>query len=272
MNPARQYLSLKKLTGRDIVRVAAKHNLREIQAEIGADGHIDHTRIGLNRTIAGAASSAEVAAYAEHLLSEAAIGKLRKDAVRAVEIVVSLPSATTINGDAFFSDTLAWVRQFFHVPVLSAVVHLDESAPHCHILLLPLVNGRMAGSDLVGNRKRLQDMQADFFEQVARAYGLVRPKPKQRFNSAARRKAASLALTAIQSSPELLNEKAVEDALVQLIEHDPEPLLTALNLSLRPSSKSRRSFVGIMTKSCKPEKSIGFDGMSNPIGFVGSDP
>jgi len=166
MNTTAPFVALKKLTGKDIVRIAARHNLREIQAEIGANGHIDHTRIGLNRILAGAATAAEVAAYAERLLADAGVGALRRDAVRGVEVVISLPPTSTVNQEAFFADSLAWVREFFKVPVLSAAIHHDEGAPHCHVVLLPLVDGRMAGSDLVGNRTRLQAIQAGFFEQV----------------------------------------------------------------------------------------------------------
>ena len=168
MNTDQQFLSMKKLTGQDKVRRAAKHNLRELQAELGADSHIDHTRIGLNQVIAGPDKAADVADYADSLMRDAGVGKLRRDAVRSIEIIFSLPAHSTIGHTAFFSDSLAWVKSYFGVPVLSAVIHLDEAAPHCHMLLLPLVDGRMVGSNLVGNRTRLQATQTSFFEQVGR--------------------------------------------------------------------------------------------------------
>ena len=267
MKTERQYLRLKKLTGRDIVRIAAKHNLRELQAELGAESHIDHTRIGLNQVIAGAATAAEVAASAERLMQDANIGKLRRDAVRGVEIVVSLPAVSTIGPTAYFADSLAWVRGFFNVPVLSAVIHLDESAPHCHVLLLPLVNGRMAGSDLVGNKPRLQAMQTGFFEQVGRRYGLTRPAAQKRLSSATRHKAASVIVTAIQGNPELLDQRGVESAMLGVLARDPEPLLAALGLTIPLPTKPVKSFVEIMTKPCKLEKPIGFRGSAKPIGF-----
>lgn len=268
MKTERQYLRLKKLTGRDIVRIAAKHNLRELQAELGAESHIDHTRIGLNQVIAGASTAAEVAASAERLMLDANIGNLRKDAVRGVEIVVSLPAVSNIDPTAYFADSLAWVRGFFNVPVLSAVIHLDESAPHCHMLLLPLVNGRMAGSDLVGNKPRLQAIQTGFFEQVGRRYGLTRPAAQMRLSSATRHKAASVIVTAIQGNPELLDQRGVESAMLGLLARDPEPLLTALGLSMPLPTKPVKSFVGIMIKPCKLEKPIGFRGSAKPIGFA----
>lgn len=268
MNAGRQYLSVKKLTGRDIVRVATRHNLRELQAELGAGSHIDHTRIGLNQVLAGPDTAAGVAADAEGLMRDAGLGNLRRDAVRGVEIIVSLPASSAIDPTAFFSDALAWVRRFFSVPVLSAVVHRDEAAPHCHVLLLPLVNGRMVGSDLVGNKTRLQAMQASFFEEVGHRYGLTRPKAQRRLNQATRDKAASLIVTAIQGSPELLEREDIESALLDSIRRDPAPLLTALGLTMPLPAKRKETFAGIMTKPCKPEKPIGFGGDSKSIGFA----
>lgn len=272
MNADRQYLRLKKLTGRDIVRVAAKHNLRELQSELGAGGHIDHRRIGLNQVLVGADTAASVVADAERLMQEAGVGNLRRDAVRGVEVIVSLPASSAIDRETFFSDSLAWVRSFFSVPVLSAVVHLDEAAPHCHMLLLPLVNGRMAGSDLVGNKTRLQAMQTGFFEEVGRRYGLTRPKAQRRLNQATREKAASLIVTAIQDSPELLDSQDVESAMLEVLRRDPAPLLKALNLTMPLPEKPARTFVEIMTKPCKPEKAIGFRGNAKPIGFAQATP
>lgn len=268
ISTSQQFLRIKKLTGKDIVRVAARHNLREIQAEIGADKHIDHARIGFNQVIAGAGRAAEVAAYAEHLMLDAGVGNLRRDAVRAVEVVFGLPTESVISHGAYFSDSLAWIHGFFRVTVLSAVIHLDESAPHCHVLLLPLVDGRMAGSDLVGNKKRLQAMQLSFYEQVGSKYGLVRPRASPRLNQATRKKAASMVMTAIQGNPELLDRPEVEGALLELLGRDPEPVLAALGLSIPLPGKAVKSFAEIMTKPCKPEKPIGFSKQSKPIGFA----
>lgn len=277
MNSAAQFVALKKLTGKDIVRIAAKHNLREIQAEIGADSHIDHTRIGQNQILAGADTAAAIAAETNRLMVEAGVGNLRRDAVRAVEIVISLPTVSTINQGFFFSDSLAWVQEFFAVPVLSAVVHLDEAAQHCHVLLLPLVNERMVGSDLVGNRTRLQAMQASFYERVGQRHGLIRPKVPRRLNSATRGKCASMVLNAFVDNPGLLLSPDVEQAVLEAFGHNPEPLLAALEMAV-PSTpaKTVKTLAAIMCKPCKPETKkqnpIGFSSHSKPIGFVSEAP
>jgi hypothetical protein len=258
MNSAAQFVALKKLTGKDIVRVAAKHNLRETQAEIGADSHINPALVGLNRILAGATTAAEVAAYAERLTNEASVGNLRRDAVRGVEIVISLPTASAIDHAAFFSDSLAWVRDFFAVPVLSAVVHLDEAAPHCHVILLPLVSGRMVGSRLVGDRKRLQAIQAGFYAQVGQRHGLTRPKAARRLKSTTRDMCASMAFTAIVGNPDLLLGADVERAVFEAFRRNPEPLLAALGIATPTTpSKQGKTFTEIMTKPCALENRQG---------------
>lgn len=276
MNTAAPFVALKKLTGKDIVRIAAKHNLREIQAEIGADSHINPALIGLNQILAGAATAAEVAAFAERLMNDASVGNLRRDAVRGIEIIISLPPTSTIERAVFFSDALAWVRDFFAVPVLSAVVHLDEAAPHCHVVLLPLVDGRMVGSDLMGNWTRLQAIQAGFYEQVGQPHGLTRPKAPRRLNSATRGKGASMAYTAIVGNPDLLLRADVEKAILEAFGRNPEPLLTALGMATPTTpTKPVKSFVEIMTKPCaleKQPKPIGINKHSKPIGFASDAP
>ncbi len=257
------YVSLKKLTGAAIIKTAARHNLREIQAELGAGSHINPAQTCRNMRLAGPETAAELADLADNAMQDAGVGTLRKDAVRAIELLISLPADfAPAKLEGFFADALAWVRAFFGVPVLSAVVHRDEEAPHMHALLLPLANGRMVGSDLVGNRGRLQAIQAGFFESVACRYGLSRPRPEKRLSRALRDEAASVALACLQSHPERLQLPSVRTALHEAIASHPAPMLAALGLEM-PTGKAKpqKSFVQIMTKACKPEP------RPNPIGF-----
>ncbi len=124
------YLNVKKLKGLGKVLVAARHNLREIQAERGADASIDASKSRLNVILAGPYEALKVAALGD----EAVTGKLRRDAVRAIELLIGLPSSNAIDPVRFFTESLAWVREFFLAPVLSAVIHMDEAELHCHVL------------------------------------------------------------------------------------------------------------------------------------------
>lgn len=86
-----QFLRMKKLTGANIVELAGRHNHREIALELGqAYNSIDLARVKLNYVIRGGRTAAAIALEATERMSDAGVVKLRKDAVRAHEIIFSL--------------------------------------------------------------------------------------------------------------------------------------------------------------------------------------
>lgn len=257
-------LKSKRLTGKGIVLKAAKHNLRELAAEIGDAGHIDPHRIMDNIILRGQATAREVANEAQLVMNAAGVEtkrKLRRDAVLALELLFTLPEDSTINPRQYFDDATTWAENYFKVPILSSVVHLDESAPHCHVLLLPLVDGRMVGSDLHGHGTKLQAMQMAFNEQVSRKYGVPPLEPKQRISTSQRKQAISMMRTCLQANSALTD--TVIDALLTHVK-DPTSLMETLGLTMPPVSSKvakAKSFVDIMTSKCKPEP-------HNPIGLA----
>ncbi len=168
-----QFRRIKKLTGLNIIKVASRHNLREIQAELGENSNIDADRIKHNIAIKGARTASENAQEALTLMSNANVKPIRHDAVRGLEIIIGLPANSGLNEFNYYSDAVAWAEKYFEVPMISAVIHNDESMPHCHVIMIPLFGRRMIGSGLVGNRQRLKAMQTAFYEQVAQRYVLV---------------------------------------------------------------------------------------------------
>ena len=260
-----QFLRIKKLTGKDIIEVAARHNCREILAEIGATpgGNIDPARVGLNRILRGHGTAAAVASQAQTLMNEAGVKTTRKDAVKALEIIFSLPQQSSIEHTQFFDESVEWASQYFKAPVISAIVHNDEAAPHCHVLLLPLVDSRMVGSDLMGGRTKLQAMQADFHARVGQRHGLTRQATQKRHSAATRKQAIDSAFAVLEANSGL----STVVLLALLVPHlgDPAPLLLALGLTMPAEKvKPKDTFIGIMTRPCKPER--------NPIGFCKRDP
>lgn len=243
------FLNTKKLKGAGVILTAARHNLREIAAELGAGSHIDTSRTRFNQVLAGPASASEVAALAEAETPS----KLRRDAVRSVEVVISLPGEHGVfDLPQFFGDSLAWVRRFFAVQVLSAVLHVDEECPHAHFLLLPLVNGRMVGSELLGNRNRMREMQADFYRCVAIEYGMTKPSSAGRAPSkSVRDSAAKMVFDALVANPSVLLRPDVRMKLSGCIACDPAPLVEALGMTMPERRTKRRTLVQIMTRPVK---------------------
>jgi len=257
-----QMLRVGKLNYSRTIIKAARHNLREIQAEIGADSHIDPLKSNLNVIVRGSAIAAEVAKEAVNLMEQgmekSKLRRLRKDAVLGLEMLVSLPASSDIDEQAFFRDSIAWAEGFFEIPILSAIIHNDEAAPHCHVIMLPLFDGRMIGSGLVGNQKRLLAIQDDFHAKVGQAYGLKRGGAAKRYNRAARASASDRIVSALHRSPNTLDDPAIRDALRDvLVESMPVRLMELLGLDV-PEVK---------TQKVKPDKPIGVH-REKHIGFA----
>ena len=261
------FMRLAKLSGAGKVLVAARHNLREIQAERGASASIDSARSQLNVVLTGPSSASEVEYLARMRMADAGIGKLRKDAVRAVEIVFSLPVATTLNARAYFSNCLEWVCGRFGgaVNVLSAVVHFDEAAPHCHVLLLPLLDGRMQGSAMVGNKRALAEHQQAFHEAVARKHGFTaRPVRLSRQASA---KVSLAVLQRLQQLNDPAQKSCIWAAIKDAIDASPQAFAQTLGLDVpEPKQAPTRTFTTIMTSAGKGPKEEPFS--KKPIGFA----
>lgn len=236
------------------LEIAARHNLREIQAEQGARSHIDASRIKNNVVLSGPRTAREVQVQAGAMLAIAKIdaSKLRRDHCQAIEVLFSLSPNATLDTVAFFRRCLDWITAEMRLPVLSAVVHLDEAAPHAHVLLLP-----MRGDQHVGNkpiaRAALRALRESFFASVAGPAGLKRPGAKM--TGMVKRLAVAAALSACkaQGIPEMLG--VMWPVLSAAIECDPTPTVRAMQISDEE----------IRTSIWVKEKPMGFD--SKPMGF-----
>jgi hypothetical protein len=230
-----QFLRIKRLSQKNHIAIAAKHNLRELQSERGSGSHIDPTRTAQNKILCGKNTAKSVSEDAKYIMQEAGVLPLRKNAMRAIEIVISLPIKAEINQFQYFDDCLQWVKDFFNIPVLSAVVHLDESKPHMHLLLLPLKNRKMQGDRIVGDRRRIRGIQESFYQLVGRAHGFSQPRKTRLLNLATRKKSADLFYNAMVDRPELLLSPKVQAVLMDLYIKNPEQLLASIGKEITAS-------------------------------------
>jgi len=246
---------IKRLKGKGIVTAAAKHNLRKIPAEIGVDKHIDPDRMHLNYILRGPDNAEGVAALRSSLLRNAGIKKLRVDAVQALEVLFTWPFPDEEAPRQYFEDCTQWAEQRFQVPVLSSTVHLDESQPHCHVLMLPLVNGRMTGSDLFGMGSRLSQHLNSFYKEVGAKYGIVRPAKAAKLTSAAR----DFVIAQVRSVLNIMSGLTEETIDVLLEAHQKQPHALMKHFKIVPpvaASTKTRGFVATMTRKVKPERPI----------------
>lgn len=226
---------------------AARHNLREIQAELGASGHIDPRRMADNTILVGPATAAEVKTVADGLLALVDTSKLKRDHVQALEVVFSLAPGSPVEPQAYFIRCLEWLRVAVPLPVLLATLHRDEAAPHMHALLLPVKDGKHVGGAL-NTRPNLKQLRESFFSQVAGPAGLKREGAK------ARGMVKQWAISAVLARCKAMGLPAAMGPLwenyLTSIERDPTPQVQALGIdmnALRPDRSLLPSPIGLQS-------------------------
>lgn len=135
------------------------------------------------------------------------LAKPRKDAVRALEMVMSVSpgwfhQASPEERQQWRDQSLAWATNLFGKEnILNAYLHDDEKNPHLHILAIPLAQktrkkagrprkGRkgqarqevktwgLSAADLVGTPEKLVELQSQYAAEVA-GLGIRRGRPKR---------------------------------------------------------------------------------------------
>lgn len=215
---------------------AARHNLREIQAEQGAKGHIDPTRIHRNVILAGPSTAAEVVELSKKLTNDADVdfAKLRKDFCHAFELVFSLPEHDGIDSRSYFTNCLEWSRQAYGLPVLLATIHCDEATRHLHVLLLPVKDREYVGCKLLAPAST-KKFSESFFRSVAGPAGLKRENAK--FRGIVKQWAVAAVLRECEARRLPVMTGALWPVFKAAMERDPTEAVRLLNIdveSLRP--------------------------------------
>jgi hypothetical protein len=153
-------------------RAMAKHALRD-----GNVQNADPSRRGDNMVLVGHSSADQVLAELQAKLPV----RRRRDAVLCIELFIgSSPEAMNrmprLAQDSYFVSALEWAGARFGgaANIVSAVVHRDEQTPHMQVLLVPLLDGKLAAKRLVGNKGDMVQMQTDFADQVGKRFALRR--------------------------------------------------------------------------------------------------
>jgi len=191
---AYQVIRVEKLKSAARVSGRLKHALRERVPE-----HVDATRLNKNAYFIVDASGAiqwggEISAATRTRMAMARFRGLlpekhRKDAVQAIEILVTASSKTLNHSDPklvneYLRESCAWVTKRFggQGNVVAYAVHMDETTPHLSFFLVPRVVREKAGKKTVGlsakayidGPKSLAQLQTDFHEAVAGRFNLQR--------------------------------------------------------------------------------------------------
>lgn len=165
-------LRVAKISGKGKMAAAIQHNLRERDTPNARPEDRGH-----NIHLAGAKTADELM----NLWEERAPDKIRKNAVHALEFVVTaspekMAAMGQTRSEDYLRDALTWLENKHGAEnILSAVIHNDETTPHLQVLVIPIdERGKLNARSLVGGKAQLSAMQTDFAERVGAKYGLER--------------------------------------------------------------------------------------------------
>lgn len=233
---------------------AARHNLRELQAERGSRAHISTDLTPLNCVLHGPAESGAMLALASGLMQRYQVPrcKLRRDHVQALEFVISLPASSTVDPLVYFKASTDWLlKTFGSEMLLSVVVHLDESAPHMHALVLPIIQGVYQGGAPI-NRTNLPKLVSGFAELVGKPFGLSF-EPKLRLTASQRGSAANLVIDYLSTRADPVVCSRLWPAVCSEIKRSPQAYMELLGLTMpaEKDSKPMKTMAQIMTSKGK---------------------
>lgn len=234
--PANMFLRFGKLKGPTAALRAARHNLRELALTPNISPGQQHH----NKVLLGSHSAQAVDTAYKKQLKAAGIDKLRVDAVRLIEALVSLPVGIQDTPCAYFQSALEWLGgEFGSANLLSAVVHNDESAQHMHVLIVPLVKGRMQGSDLLGGKAQLRARLARFEQAMqGSAVALGLHDPAGQILDA--QEMARTVIRELQQRNDPMWKSSVAQLLRNSIEDSPQQFYAALAPMIGQSSTAMR--------------------------------
>lgn len=239
-------IRLGAIKGKHGILEALKHNKRTLQRERGAAVHIDTARTPLNYSLTSVDDPVVISRHAKAQMQYAGIEKPRSNQVMAVEILFSLPvDRHSQDTEPFFNNCYQWTLNTFNGELLSFDIHLDESAPHAHAVILPLIDCKMQGNKMIGNKGNLMRLINLFHNEVAKHYGLSKADRK-RLNNTDKQKMERLILSRLTSDSVM--KSCVWACVRDAIHNDPLPFAQTLSIDLSSSTlkhKTVKSFVDI---------------------------
>jgi hypothetical protein len=240
-------LNLAKIKGLSKLNAAVRHNHRAWAGTKQNLDHVDPDRTHLNTLLRGAELPAEVLELRKARM--ATLSKtVRKDAVLAIELMVNLPAGLPIDEGHFFRTSVSWMAQRFGADnIVSAVVHNDESAPHLHALVVPIKDGSLTGSSMLGYGAGFRALLRNFQTQVAASYGLIVHQPIA--GAAERRAAAAAVFQKLRADRDPVMSSAVLTVIEQFIANKPGPFAAALGLRLQTPESSGPTLVSVLVST-----------------------
>lgn len=148
-----------KTTGE--MAASAAHNFRKEQPD-----NADPAKAYLNEELIKLESQDYIKAY-KNKLAEQNI-QPKKGCIKALEVMMTFTGKQSdVNLGEWKKQSVEWVKDYFGKDnVVSAIYHGDESSPHIHAVVVPIVDGRLYASEYINGRERCAAMQTSYAESV----------------------------------------------------------------------------------------------------------
>lgn len=250
-------ISLSERKGRkpQTLKDAARHNLREIQAENKSSyGTIDSKRSYLNEVLVGPARAIEIVEADNKLFNFAGVekSKLRKDYQQASEHVFSLKAGE--DEQSFFEVTKKLAEQIFGDSLLSFIVHRDQGQPHAHLLISPIQGDVHLGAKRI-NHNGLKELRLQF-AQGLETIGF-KPPPSSYLTKEKLQDQAATVISHLESISHPILMDPMWPAILRMINKEPSFLFNLYQLASIQVPKTA-SQERLRNQSVKVVKPIGF--------------
>ena len=161
-------INLKKMKNKDLAKIS-EHNRRESPDGTYSNPNIDPERTHLNVRRSDHPDKEELKTLIDRRISEREIQKkkVRKDAVKMISVLVSaspeyINSLDREDQIRYFDECFKFCqRRFGKKNCIEMNVHFDETTPHAHVSIVPILNGKLCAKELI-TRKFLFDLQDEF--------------------------------------------------------------------------------------------------------------
>lgn len=212
--------------------LAEKHNKRSIVQEIGGYGGIDGSKTALNLELVSLNGKSYEEATLDVLrslgLNLEHYSYTKKNRGYAVELVFSVTTGHQCDFNAMYADSLGWTRNYYpECPIIHAVIHHDEDTPHMHVILVPIVNGKLDANKITGYVGVSRNRNLSLFKFLDKRYGLTFPVY---LKGALKKAGANLAIQQYLKLPDSAIRSVLDESIQRSISARPEPYLYAFGI------------------------------------------
>lgn len=222
-------MRLEKIKSFSSLRASTAHNLRTTLVK-----NADHSKSRGNEVLLGTGDSeSDIKA----ILSRLGL-KPRKNSVLAFDGVLTLSSVffESVSLEDFKVAVLEFLDSEFKNRVTTAVLHVDETSPHVHFTLCPIVKNkgcskvRLSARDYM-NVQKMRGMQRRLYEHMKRTFPDIDMKPPRHGNKASHTKISHF-YELLERDSEALAREVIKSVKIQLeneVEKKRERMLVELD-------------------------------------------